>query len=127
MFGLKRRAQEKAEALAAEWAAVGRVVYDQMVAELAGVLAAAMDRPGMTDADCEALALKAHGVVAGLKAVLLEGLHFTDPAIAQQEHPMRCGAASAYGARNLAFLGQRHNPNVRGDMAFGLGLARDEV
>lgn len=121
MFGFKKRAQERQAQYLAEVSAISGKLYFQITDEIARVLESALASPELSIADHVRFSANAKAVQRGVDAVLLDDADAFDPNMERADQPIRCGAMLAHAARNLAVIsGSFANPNIRGDINFGI-------
>lgn len=128
MFGMKRRAAERAAkkaAEAAEWEAVTQTAHTYLVAELRDTvewLIASHNLAGRANT----LLTKAEAIRGGIDAVLVNGLEAFGPELKDEDQPVRGGAMVANGKRNMLLLtGAFDRAETRGDFCSMLGFSRD--
>lgn len=99
MFGMKRKAQERAQAQAE----LLRQVHVKLVTELRDVTANLLN--GSDDpAERDRFLSNAEAMRRGIDLVLIDGLEAFDPVLRQADEMTRKGAFEAQSARNFALI-----------------------
>lgn len=121
MFGFKRKAREREEALDH----ITYAVHVQLCAELQEIATQALSETH-EPTDRKYVLSNAEAIRRGIDAVLAEGVDAYGPEMKMEDRPTQCGAVLADAARNMAVIsGSLNNSGTRGDISFGLGFERD--
>jgi len=125
MFGMKRRAAERAAKQATELEAARQAAHTYLVAELRDTvewLIASHNLAGRANT----LLTRAEAIRRGIDAVLVNGLEAFGPELKDEDQPIRGGAMVANAKRNMFLLtGTFDQTETRGDFCYILGFSRD--